>query len=289
MIDRPGLEITAEESPDWAAEGPLADRALRIARDFADKLEGRPARPAILRIRRAPAEHVGLGTGTQLSLAVGRLVAELAGWSAPPLATLAEHTGRGRRSGIGLHGFSHGGLLVDGGRRGPEGFPPLVARLEFPADWHALIVIPPGDSGLSGGREVEAFAKLPPVPDAVTDRLCRLVLLGILPAVAERDLVAFGAALSAIQLHVGRLFAPAQGGRLYASPAAEAIVATLRSEGLSGVGQSSWGPTLYAFDAAGPQRRGEILQRLGERFGLGPDEAFWAQGSHAGARLERLA
>jgi beta-RFAP synthase len=287
MIDRPGLEIVAEPAEDWAAEGPLAERALAIAREVAASLgeRGRTARPASLRIVQAPPEHVGLGSGTQLSLAVARIVSELAGCAAAPIAEL---TGRGRRSGVGLHGFAQGGLIVDGGRRGPEGLPPLLVRMEFPTEWHALIVIPPGQPGLHGSSELEAFARLPSVPDAVTDRLCRLVLLGLLPAVAERDLTAFGAALTAVQLHVGRLFAPAQGGRLYASPEAEAILAHLRSEGLAGCGQSSWGPALYAFDASGPERRAEILRRVRERFHLGPDRVFWAAGSHAGARLERL-
>ena len=41
----------------------------------------------------------------------------------PSLETLARLSGRGRRSGIGLHGFFHGGLIVDGGRR-DEAIPP---------------------------------------------------------------------------------------------------------------------------------------------------------------------
>lgn len=287
MIDRPGLEIEARPADGWSARGPLADRAVTIAREVAAALreQGREARPAALHVVAAPPEHVGLGSGTQLSLAVARIVAERAGWADAPTAALAALTGRGRRSGIGLHGFAQGGLIVDGGRRRDTDLPPLLVRLEFPTEWQALVVIPSDDPGLHGASESEAFAELPAVPDAVTDRLCRLVLLGLLPAVIERDLAAFGAALTAIQLHVGRLFAPAQGGRLYASPQAEAILAHLRGEGLAGTGQSSWGPALYAFDASNPERRAEILARLRERFGLDPAHAFWTAGAHQGARL----
>jgi beta-ribofuranosylaminobenzene 5'-phosphate synthase len=288
MIDDPGLSITAEPAEDWAAEGPLADRALRVAREVARRLHDRNPRPLRFQIEHAPREHAGLGTGTQLSLGIARLVAEQVGWPEAPLNVLAEWTGRGRRSGVGLHGFALGGLIVDGGRRSEDGVPPLITRMEFPAAWKALVVIPPAETGLSGTREVEAFTRLPAVPDAVTDRLCRLVLLGMLPAIAEGDLVAFGAALTAIQLHVGRLFAPAQHGRIYASPDAEPIVAHLRSEGLAGVGQSSWGPTLYGFGDFDAERRAAILKRLQERFDLAREAAFWTQGSHSGARLERL-
>ena len=61
----------------------------------------------------------------------------------------------------------------------------------------------------------------------MTDSLCRLVLLEILPAVFEHDLRAFGAALEELQAKVGSCFAPAQGG-IYATPQAAAIVDELK-------------------------------------------------------------
>ncbi|HEX8201242.1 MAG TPA: beta-RFAP synthase, partial [Isosphaeraceae bacterium] len=117
MIDRPGLELTARAAATWQAEGPLADRALGIAGRVAGSLASRgSAVPAArLTIQRAPPEHVGLGTGTQLSLGVARVLAELSGLEDLTAEELAELTGRGLRSGIGLHGFAHGGLIVDGG------------------------------------------------------------------------------------------------------------------------------------------------------------------------------
>ncbi|MBX6315536.1 MAG: beta-RFAP synthase [Isosphaeraceae bacterium] len=284
MIDRPGVELTAEPAPNWGAEGPLADRTLQVARQVAERLalEGTIPKPVHFWIHRAPAEHVGLGTGTQLSLAVARAVAALSGRSDLPAATLALLTGRGLRSGIGLHGFDQGGLIVDGGRRGPDGVPPLIIRHPFPTGWSVLVVLPRPETGLHGPREVEAFSQLPPVPDAVTDRLCRLVLLGLLPAIVERDLAAFGAALTAIQFHVGRLFAPVQGGP-YAHPDAEAIVDFLRSQGLHGVGQSSWGPALYAFSQAPADERLRLVRRLLDRFRLDPEAIFWTEASSRGA------
>ncbi len=59
-----------------------------------------------------------------------------------------------------------------------------------------------------------AFAELPPIAESLTERLCRIVMLGVLPAIVERDLAAFGAAIEELQAHVGASFAPAQGGRL---------------------------------------------------------------------------
>ena len=72
------------------------------------------------------------------------------------------------------------------------------------------------------------------------------MLLGILPAVADHDFPAFGAALHELQLKVGESFAAVQGG-VFSSSRSDAIIAGLRRMGLAGAGQSSWGPTLFAF------------------------------------------
>jgi len=286
LIDEPGLLITAERDEEWGAEGLLAGRVIEIAVRVSERLEIRGLEAVPLRycVLRTPSEHVGLGLGTQLGLGVARLACEQAGWHDAPVGELAALSGRGLRSGIGLHGFGLGGLVVDGGRRGPEGIPPLLARLEFPTGWSVLVVIPPSGPGLHGPGEVRAFANLPPFPEALVDRLCRLVLLGVLPAVAEADLVRFGEALEALQEGVGRGFAPAQGGA-FARPESAGIVEALRAEGLVGVGQSSWGPTLYGFTDAPPERRVAILARALDRAGLPPGSALWTSASRRGASL----
>jgi beta-ribofuranosylaminobenzene 5'-phosphate synthase len=291
MIDRPGLELSAVPSDEWRAEGPLAGRSLRIATAVAARLaaEGLPPVPLRITIHCAPPEHVGLGTGTQLSLAVARCLALAAGLEDSPVARLATWAGRGLRSGIGLHGFHRGGLIVDGGRlrlASDEATPPLLCRHDFPADWSILVVIPPIESGFFGADESRAFAALPPFPETLVDRLCRLVLLGLLPAVVERDLPSFGAALDELQHRVGEAFAPAQGGT-YAHSSLAAIVAWLRRQGLQGVGQSSWGPTLYGFLQADEECCDAIVRDLRRQFGLGADAAFWSLADNTGARIDR--
>jgi len=122
------------------------------------------------------------------------------------------------------------------------------------------------------------------MPKSTTDRLCHLVLLGLVPAVVEHDLVSFGNAVSELQEHVGKHFAPAQGGS-YARLAVERVVRHLENEGLSGVGQSSWGPTIYAFSDRPIEQRIEVLINLHRRFGLDADTAFWTSASPQGATL----
>ena len=155
MIDSPGIELSAEFSPSWTVTGPLSSRVERVIFELRRQMsEFGTSLPACrIEIDRVPAEHIGLGVGTQLSLAVAGAVLSLAGEKEATVEQLARLTGRGGRSGIGLHGFNHGGMIVDGGRRREGDIPPLLARVEFPEDWSILIVQPSGERGLHGPEE----------------------------------------------------------------------------------------------------------------------------------------
>jgi beta-RFAP synthase len=302
MIEQPGVQVSAAAAPAWSAEGPLGERALAFAHHFAQGVgaenAGRagalPARPAPggpdgrawppqrLVVERCAPEHAGLGTGTQLGLAVARALA--AAWGLPRDApALARHVGRGLRSALGVHGFAQGGFLVEAGQRGPGELAPLVARAPFPEAWRVVLALPGEAPGLHGAQEREAFARLagPPGGPGQTDALCRLVLLGLLPALAERDLGVFAEALFDFNARAGAAFAPIQGGT-YAGPLGAELVAFIRGQGIRGAGQSSWGPAVFA--VVGDEERAEHLAgRLRARFGLGPAEAFVTRACNHGA------
>jgi beta-ribofuranosylaminobenzene 5'-phosphate synthase len=286
MIDSPGIELVVEPASSWHIEGPHTERLVQLVVHLQRQMREAEMTlsPAHIRVTSAPPEHVGLGVGTQLCLAVARAIFQLAGEGDMSVEELARWTGRGRRSGIGLHGFEHGGLIVDGGQRDESGIPPLLAHLPFPEAWSILVVRPPGESGLHGPDENRAFANLPAITQDVTDVLCRLVLLEILPAVIERDLPAFGAALAELQARVGACFAPAQGG-IYSSSQAFKIVDGLRDLGFVGVGQSSWGPTLYAFSALSEQELAIPAEQVRQRFSLDQSSVFLTRAANQGARL----
>jgi beta-RFAP synthase len=289
MIDDPGLEVLVEPASRWTASGPLADRALEIARGISDRLgdQGRPIGPLRVVVRRAPEAHVGLGVGTQLSLALARGVALLAGIETLSLEDLARLAGRGLRSGIGIHGFECGGFITDGGRGPRSTVPPLLVRQAFPDDWSILVVVPRSGSGLHGPREVEAFRSIERVPESTTQRLSQLVLLGVLPALAEHDLPAFGRSLEDIQECVGSYFSPVQGG-IYTDERAKRLVERLKRLGLVGVGQSSWGPTVYGFSDLSKEAQVEVLKSFLEQTEPTEFDAFWTRGSQAGASCRIL-
>ncbi len=253
MIDKPGVAICLTPAKKWSATGPLADRALAFAHEFLrnsmPQEYGANATPAFaVAVEHCAPEHVGLGTGTQLGLAVARALARALGRTDPGATLLAQRIGRGHRSALGIHGFDQGGLLVDGGKKASTATAPLLAHYDFPRDWGILLVMPRNVQGTHGAGETTAFAELAKARAAQpTDTLCRLVLLGILPALMEHDLPAFGAAVYEFNRRVGEMFKPWQGD-VYAHPQTTAIVAFLRKKGTAAVGQSSWGPTVFAIE-----------------------------------------
>jgi beta-ribofuranosylaminobenzene 5'-phosphate synthase len=190
--------------------------------------------------------HAGLGSGTQIALAVAAGVRRLHDL---PLDVPGDaiRLGRGGRSGTGIGLFTRGGLVVDGGRGPNTKAAPIISHMPFPETWRVLVVLDPAAKGMHGPQEEAAFAALPPFPDAQAARLCRLVVMQALPALAERDLVSFAAAIKELQARLGDYYAPVQGGSRFTSPHVAAALELLDREGALGIGQSSWGPTGFAF------------------------------------------
>lgn len=244
-LDTPATMLTAARSAQDAITG---DEQPRIARHLATLVAalGLAAGHSI-DVRAAIPAHCGLGSGTQLALALAAALRRLHGRTPDPSGDAAR-LGRGARSGIGVALFTAGGFVLDGGRGASDAPPPALARLPVPAAWRVLLLLDPARAGLSGTRELAAFRALAPMPDATAAHLCRLALMRLLPSLAEADLENFGAALTEIQAIVGDHFAPAQGSR-FASPRVAAALAALTAAGAHGAGQSSWGPTGFAFAA----------------------------------------
>jgi beta-RFAP synthase len=238
-------------------DGIAGPDALRAARHLATLRStwGIEA-PVELTVERAIPPHAGLGSGTQLGLAVGLGLARLHGLSVTPeaVATLLD---RGARSGIGVAAFAQGGFVVDGGKApGDSAPPPIVARLPLPEAWRVLLVLDASGQGVHGPAETAAFDELAPFPAARAADLCRMTLMRLLPGIATADIAAAGSALAEIQRVVGDHFAPFQGGGRFASRSVADALAWIEAQGIAGVGQSSWGPTGWALlpDAASAAR-----------------------------------
>jgi beta-ribofuranosylaminobenzene 5'-phosphate synthase len=301
MVDRPGTVVRVRRAARFEARGSQAERAVMFARACAQAWGLHDAACAIDVIA-APRSHVGLGSGTQMGLAVAAAMRHLFmdqphdELPAPPQHPLqpepdaADHelafdireslelartVGRGRRSCVGVYGFSRGGLIVEAGRTVPATVPveddatrefsPMVARVRLPSAWRCVVITGRDAVGLSGEAEKAAFGTLPPVPQEVSAELARIALLELLPAAVEGKFADFSAAVRAYGRMAGKPFEPASRQLPYAS-ATENLLELLGELGATGAAQSSWGPAVMAC-CESLDEAGELIDRL-ETLGL---------------------
>jgi beta-ribofuranosylaminobenzene 5'-phosphate synthase len=284
MLDSPAIRLQMCHSRRLKVSGPHAAR-VRAVIDRMDR-QGRFGAPVACRIEvlAAPREHVGLGLGTQLSLAVAAGVNALMG--GPPLAAqdLAQLTGRGRRSAVGTYGFAHGGMIVDAGKQCEGEIGQMTTRVELPSQWRFVLMSPRTGEGLSGAEEATTFASLPPVPVETAVALERMATQELVPAAEAGAFDRFSASLFEYGYLAGSCFAVGQFGA-YASPRLAALVDHVRAAGIQGVGQSSWGPILFALLPDPPAARKFVdqLRGLPET-----DNLDWivASPNRCGARIE---
>ena len=262
-VDEPRIILEAAAAKSLSVSGDESDRALALARRFLRHYDIRQG--VHLTIKEAIPAHVGLGSGTQLALAIAAALSRVFSIDAD-VRELAAVMQRGRRSGIGVGVFERGGFVVDGGRRlsaiastwDPGSLPPTIVRHPFPKDWTFVVAIPHVGRGLSGDAELQAFRRLPSGLGTGAGRLSRVVLMQMLPALVEGDAAAFGRSLTAVQGIVGSWFRAVQRGWFARAEGTE-LAGVMSRCGALGVGQSSWGPTVYGM--AADHERGSAIER----------------------------
>lgn len=254
MLREPRITVSAIPSTQFSATGSLGVRALAFAKLIPT------AAPSQIDAN-GPPEHIGLGVGTALAMTVGRALIGRAYEDNFPL-----FVGRGKRSGIGISGFHRGGFIVDDGKLDDAELPEIRERIDVPSDWRVVLVQPPVPGAWHGDRERSAFGR-GRSPDAALEATRRLLTLAsekIVPALKAADFETFARSLTDFNRIAGEPFNGDQGGP-YAGPAIAGIVDELIEWGTLGVGQSSWGPTVFAFARNESEGR-SLAQRLRERF-----------------------
>ncbi|HEW93235.1 MAG TPA: GHMP kinase [Thermoprotei archaeon] len=215
--------------------------------------------------------HVGLGSGTQLSLAVAYGISIYTG-AQYSIEEAAKILGRGKRSGIGIYSFKYGGFIVDGGISKEGELPPLIFNYKFPEDWVIVIGIPNIERNIHGEYEVTLFNKLIARlkrESLVPCEASRILLMSMIPALIKKDIVSFGEAITRFEVEVGKMFSYVQGG-IYRSPIIQKGIEFLLSNGAYGSGQSSWGPAFYGItDKDNYQKIADKLKSFLKSYGGG--------------------
>jgi beta-RFAP synthase len=282
MIDPPAVDVTISQAPFFTARGDLTQRVV----EFAEKLVRKwtlGSLPACEISVTAPRDHTGLGVGTQLGLSVAAGLRRFL--DLPPLEfwQLAIMVDRATRSAIGSLGFEHGGMILDAGKEPGERFGAFMWEA-IPTDWRIVLTCSREQRGLTGKAESDAFVRLPPVSDEVADELRRIAFQEMTSAAAWADCAAFGEALYRYGRMAGECFAAVQGGPFASSEIAQRVE-VIRQWGIPGVGQSSWGPTVFAIVASDDEANA-LVERLQSESAATGCEITIARPNNSGAQIE---
>lgn len=252
-IDTPCTQVQLSASKNLIIDAKSSDTVAKIVENLIKSIN-LPSSFSIQLLQSVP-EHAGLGSGTQMALAIGVGLNRLFNLNLT-VAQIATAAMRGKRSGIGIGAFMQGGFLLDAGKHADkqdDEIPAIAARYAFPSDWRVLLVLDSEYIGVHGAAELQAFQTLEPANTALRS----MVFERMLPALQRSDILAFGMQMQALQAYNGDYFAPIQGGR-YASRGVEEALAWLKNNGAPCLGQSSWGPTGFA--VLENQQQAESLQ-----------------------------
>ncbi|MGZ5502040.1 MAG: beta-ribofuranosylaminobenzene 5'-phosphate synthase [Halobacteriota archaeon] len=245
-LDYPSIRINAKKDAQLSVSG-TTEFAERIKSAASAVLTQYNINGVAIDVVQEYPNHVGLGSGTQVALAVGTAISELYDLNLKP-TTIAKLTGRGGTSGIGVAAYEFGGFLVDGGHKGKTEFlpssasgkfgpGPIIARHDFP-DW-AIVLAIPNLRGASDKREIDVFQKQCPLPLNEVQELCHVILMEMLPAVVEHDIESFGRSINRVQT-IGF-----KRRELELQPFCAHLVQFMRENGAIGAGMSSFGPVVY--------------------------------------------
>jgi beta-ribofuranosylaminobenzene 5'-phosphate synthase len=244
-LEWPNTVLTVNKNSDLLIKNGNRNKILELVKKFSKRYLIEPN--VILQVEESIPEHSGLGSGTQLALAISNALAMIYGIDAD-VGELSSIMGRGKRSRLGNTCFETGGFIIDSC---PEklmtdelGQPQsTIFRREFPVNWCFVIVIPDTKIGLSGEAEKEAFRRVK-ASKKISEEISRLIQIKLLPSLSAEDIEGFGSALTEIDKKTGMYFAKAQGG-VYRDKMAPEIIDCMLQSGAYGSGQSSWGPALY--------------------------------------------
>ncbi|MBN1217214.1 MAG: hypothetical protein JXA99_17470 [Candidatus Lokiarchaeota archaeon] len=158
--------------------------------------------------------HVGLGSKTQLSLAVATSISKLKNLEINQ-RELTKIVERGGTSGIGWKGFFSGGFILDAGHdfgigKEKESFLPssasssadpalTILQYKIPENWRFVLIIPNVKKGVYGDEEVSVFKKYTPIPKQEVNEVSHQILMKIIPGLIKNDLECFGEGLKCIQ------------------------------------------------------------------------------------------
>ena len=281
-LEEPAVVLEAEAGDYVNTNDKLAQSVAKKVLDYYN-LDG-----VKIEVKKTIPPHVGLGSTTQLALAVGVAITKIYDIDVT-IRDLAQIVGRGGTSGVGVAAFEKGGFILDGGHKFSEkkdflpsrfsAAPPpnVLARCDLPDDWQFLCVIPEL-KGAHGQKEKDIFQKYCPIPRREVEEVSRIILMNVLPGVAEGNINEFGSGINKIQ-HVGFK-------KIEVSLQDKIVMdlLDLLRENSHGAGMSSFGPLCFGiFDKGAKSMEKDVVEWCESR-GI-KYEVFLTKANNKGAKV----
>ncbi len=207
--------------------------------------------------------HIGLGSGTQTALCLGKGISELLKLNLT-IEEIAHIFKRGVRSGIGIGVFKKGGFIIDGCKE--KDYPPqILVRKKFPNKWKIILISDKNLKGVFGKNEKEFF-RTNENKNKHFSELSQIALRGILPSILYEDFQNFARAVSDFQKETSYFYQKKQEG-IFSSIHISKIAKYLSKSKEFGIGQSSWGPISYIFTESLLSAK-EIIKIINTKFNM---------------------
>ncbi|MCP4943928.1 MAG: beta-ribofuranosylaminobenzene 5'-phosphate synthase [Planctomycetaceae bacterium] len=263
MLNTPSTEVLVSIADKFRCAHEYQDRIGPIAERIR-KFNGAAALPSCrVEVLRSAPTHCGLGSGTQLALAVAESICLYQALKVEQGTIANTLASRGQRSVVGTHGYWQGGMIYEAGDSEAgdseagdseadekvitENLNAVQEGVCLPKEWRVAVLRPlDHEFPVSGKQEREKFSRLKPASEKVGHELRRLVIEEIMPAARRGQFNSFADATRIYNELSGQLFASVQGGS-YNGKAVTRVIEWLSDRGVLGHGQSSWGPGVFAW------------------------------------------
>ncbi len=258
MLNTPATEVVVSTADRFCCSDNYQDRIGPIAERIR-QLNGAATLPSCcVEVLRTAPTHCGLGSGTQLALAVTESLCLYQALTVDQSTIANALASRGQRSVVGTHGYWQGGMIYEAGdgeagdgeadeKAVGENLNAVQEGVYLPEEWRVAVLRPLDHVfAVSGEQERDKFSRLQPASEKVGHELRRLVIEEIMPAAKRGHFNAFANGTRIYNELSGRLFASVQGGS-YNGEAVTRVIEWLSDQGVLGHGQSSWGPGVFAW------------------------------------------
>ena len=240
--------------------------------------------------------HVGLGSKTQLSLAIITAITKLKSFNKLSIQELTQLVERGGTSGIGWRGFATGGFILDGGHdygkgKEKESFLPssaasssnpaiTLSRHDIPDNWRFVLVIPNVKKGAYGDEEIRVFQNYAPIPQQEVNEVSHQIIMKIIPGIIKDDLKCFGDGLKRIQsIGFKKIEINLQ------HQIVKDLLAFFEEYGLKAYGMSSFGPSVVGIVESDSEAE-ELLKTVQKNQKNGGGHIYICKPNNSGAKIE---